>query len=286
MLKITELGFPSQANDLVLYGIRDKQYVSNLDRDAQIADRRKLLEIAIQVRSSIYGPNDHRLAPFIRQYGDEFEAGGNLDEAKKQIERSFVVAKPITDDIRASQQIELAQFYLRHQMREKMYESFNSAVALCHGHISNSVARNFSYITKAYSTSSYGGNPEKMISTLLANGDDDVVAILDPQIDVLVNNYIDSGSLSRAEKLLRQRVDTSDNCKSDPNGNEWRLRLSDTLLALGRDAESNKLFDQVRSATALTGGSVAQMVSKREELLERLGKAGQAKSSQQKATGH
>jgi hypothetical protein len=125
-----------------------------------------------------------------------------------------------------------------------------------------------------------------MISTLLANGDDDVVATLDPQIDALVNNYIDSGSLSRAEKLLRQRVETSDKCKSDPNGNEWRLRLSDTLLALGRDAESNKLFDQVRSATALAGGSAAQLVTRRQELLERLGKAGPIKSSQHAATGH
>ncbi len=284
LLKITELRFPSQADSLVLDGIRDREYFSHLDREAQIADRKKLWELAIRVRSSIYGANDYRLAPFIRQYGGEFEAGENVVEAEKQIRRSFDLTKPLNDDIKAAQQIELAQFYLRHQMREKMNDAFNSAVTLCRGHISMNVAYNFSSLTKAFSTSSYGGNPEKMISTLLANGDDYVVALLDPQIDELVNNYLDSGSLSRAEKLLRQRVEASDRCKSDPNAHEWRLRLSDTLLAQGRDAESNKLFDQVRNATALAGGSVAQMVSKREQLLERLGKAGQLQSSKQAAT--
>jgi hypothetical protein len=111
-----------------------------------------------------------------------------------------------------------------------------------------------------------------MISTLLANGSDQVVLNLDPQIDALVNSYIDSGSLSRAEKLLRQRVEATERCKSDPRANEWRLRLSDTLLALGHDAESNKLFEQVRNSVALSGGSVNQLITNREELLQRLGK--------------
>jgi hypothetical protein len=272
LLAITEFKFPSQADSLVLDGVRDRQFYSHLDRDSQIADRQKLLGIAIQFRSKIYGANDYRLASFVRQYGQEFEAGGNIVEAEKQMRRAFELTKPLNDDIKASQQIELAQFYLRHEMRDKMDDSFHNAIAICNGHISMSVAQNFSFLTRAYSTSSYGGNPEKMISTLLANGSDQVVLNLDPQIDALVNSYIDSGSLSRAEKLLRQRVEATERCKSDPRANEWRLRLSDTLLALGHDAESNKLFEQVRNSVALSGGSVNQLITNREELLQRLGK--------------
>jgi len=158
--------------------------------------------------------------------------------------RSFDLTKPLTDNVRASQEIELAQFYLRHQMRDKMNESFNKAVVLCHGHIAQNVAYNFSFLTSAYTTSSYGGNPEDMFTTLLAN-----------------------------------------KCTNDINGNVWRLRLSDTLLAQGRDAESNKLFEQVRSATILAGGSTDQMVSNREALLERLGKAGNSQAPNQSPSG-
>lgn len=274
LVRITEIMFPAQSENLVLNGIRDRQYHSHLDRDAQVADRRKLLEIAIRVCSSSYGSNDSRLAPLVREYSHELEASENLAEAEKQMRRSFSLAKPQTDEVRASQEIELAQFYLRHQMREKMQDSFNKALALCHGHITQSVAYNFSFLTSAYNTSSYGGNPEEMILTLLANGGDEILAKLDPQIDTLVNNYISSGSISRAEKVIRKRVEASEKCKNDPNANVWRLRLSDTLLALGQDNESNRLFEDVRNATVLAGGSVEHIMSNRKDLLERLGKAG------------
>jgi hypothetical protein len=279
LVQLTDQKFPADAESMVLNGIRDRQYGSQLDREAQIADRKKLLEIAIKVCSSIRGADDRRLAPLIRQYGNEFEAGDDVTEAEKYMRRSFDLTRPLTDEIKASQQIELAQFYLRHQMREKMNDAFNNAIALCHGHIPQSVAYSFSFLTRAYSTSSYGGNPEKMISTLLANGDDDLIRILEPQIDTMVNNYISSGSLSRAENLIRQRVNASERCKNDPDANAWRVRLSDTLLAMGREAESDKLFEQVRAATVLAGGSVTQIESHRAELLERLGKGGSKRTS-------
>jgi hypothetical protein len=278
LLRTSETKSPNPSNELdreISTAINDRRYNRSGSQGNQ-ADQKKLWKTALDIRSSVRGENDKSLDPLLRQYASACEASKDIIEAEKSYLKANALTADNSADAVAISDILLAQFYLRQSMFEKADKSWNKAEKATRGGMSKSVAGIFAQLVDNYKKLSRVADVEKMITVLLAHGGDSIVEQLDPQVEDLVSGYIGSGALPKAEALLVKRVNASGTCVEDAAANDWRLKLSDVYLALGREPESNKLFDQVKSITALQGGSVEQILEKRASLLERLGKKDQS----------
>ncbi|MBS2008043.1 MAG: hypothetical protein JST01_13435 [Cyanobacteria bacterium SZAS TMP-1] len=225
----------------------------------------------IDTRASVRGDNDPSLTMPLIYYAEACEIANDLNEAEKARIRA-VSLEPDTDtSSRITWQIDLAMFYLRHGMRQKADNAWHQAEQMAHGLINDNSASGFLGLADDYKRMGLNDDREKIITTLLALGGNCVVKVFDPSIEELVSGYITSGSLAKAENLLRRRVEASSTCTADANSNEWRIKLSDLYLAMGRTDESNKLYQKVLAVEALAGHSTETIRKNRADLLTRLG---------------
>jgi tetratricopeptide (TPR) repeat protein len=232
---------------------------------------KKAWQKVIDIRASVRGRNDSSLALPIRHYADACEAAGDIDESEKAQLRAMAL-EPKTDVTNATiWQVQLGEFYLRHDMPEKADAAWHKAERMAHEGINEWEAREFVDLAEHYRKAGRTEDMEKVITAMLADGGNDVMKAFDPKIDDLVSGYISSGSLARAENLLKKRVEASSTCTADADSKDWRIKLSDLYLAMGRIDESNKLYQQVLASEALMAQPTESIRSHRATLLAQLG---------------
>lgn len=257
--------FDRQVSDAITYGAR---FGSSSDADT----RKKLARIAIELATSTFGANSAHLYPLVLIYASSCESSGDIAEAEKQYLRADSLLSDRSVDSKLDQQFRLAQFYLRHNMLDKAQAAYDAGEKLCGGLVSQNQARTFAYYLEQYRKYASGADVDRLVSRMLAMGGDGMCRELDPKLQSIVDGYIDSGALKKAELLLRKRVKASDTCTTDLMANDWRMKLSDVLLALGQESQSNQIYNEVKGAVALQGGSVDYLIQQRAALLARLGK--------------
>ncbi len=268
----------SDLSDAIDTWCRRRRY----DRDNAGADKsddrgKSLWKKVIECRTAVRGPNDKSLMGPLSRYASTCEASGDIAEAEqymlrvKDLQQGDVTSNAIAE-------LNIAHFYLRHNMFEKFQAAWQKADKLMQGHISQPVARSFVYLIEQCRKSGRTSDAEAIINTLLAEGGDAVIEALDPIIEDLVDLYIRSGHTAKAQALIEKRVKASANATEDFTHNDWRLKLSDTYLSTGRAAESNKIFKEVLASRALQGVSNDAILVQRAALLRRLGMVKEAQS--------
>jgi tetratricopeptide (TPR) repeat protein len=239
-----------------------------------VDESRKLPELAwkkvIDVRTAVRGTNDHSLKAPLSNYAGACEANGDIGES----EQSWLRVNALDHNnaiLHGTSELNLADFYLRQKMFDKFETAWKEAITAEQGHISEGVARGFASLIENCKRLNRTADEQVIIIALLDKGGNSVVKALDPTLQSIVDGYIRSGDLTRAEALVKRRLQASATCTEDFTCNDWRLRLSDIYLSTGRKAESDKLFQQVSASLALQGISTETILQRRADLLQRLG---------------
>ncbi|MBS1954213.1 MAG: hypothetical protein JST89_08505 [Cyanobacteria bacterium SZAS-4] len=236
-------------------------------------DEKQFWKNAIEIRSAIRGANDPSLQPLLQSYVSACEKSGDVAEAEKTFVRLATLKNKDSDDADYANvrvQLDLTTFYLRHSMPEKAVAAYNKAMALSNGHKSQKMVSQLLSLASEFKSHSNAGISDKIIIDLLNSGGDQTVQAVDGTLNTLVSGYLNSFDLVKAQTLLAKRVEASKSCSNDQSANRWRLKLSDVDLALGQDAESNKLFEQVKTLTALSNGDVNKLNEDRQKLIQTL----------------
>jgi len=270
VLKIAELN-TDETRDLDRMIIETLGYRQH-GRSAAQGERDMCAKI-LSIRESVRGKDDPSLIPLVDRYASACEAAHEIDKAEAAYLRADSLGKNDDPGVKAGRQVDLAQFYLRHGMFDKADAAWRTGEKLLDGTVNQWTARGFLNLADQYNKAGHQGEMDAIISTLLADGGDDVVSAFDPKLSELVNGYFASFSFVRAEDLIQKRIKASAKCTSDTAASDWRLKLSDLYLATGRLDESNKLFDQVMASVALQGRSTDYLKEKRAQLLLNLGRA-------------
>ncbi|MBS1998955.1 MAG: tetratricopeptide repeat protein, partial [Cyanobacteria bacterium SZAS LIN-2] len=281
--------FESRFTDLIEAGERNKigeatdrdRVISDTvryfgDRAKNSLDTKKQWRKVIDMRASVYGKDAPVLAPPLRNYADACEAAGDINEAEKSLLRAMAVEDKSDKASAVIWQVRVAEFYLRNNMPEKAEPAWCKAKLMTNAAAGEWEAREFMDLSDQYKRAGRNADMEKIITAMLAIGGDNVVKAFDPKIDELVSGYIASGSLDKAENLLKQRVGASSRCSADVDSKDWRIKLSNLYLATGRAGESNKIYQDVLSSAALAGQATDAIRKNRADLLARLGKTDEA----------
>lgn len=237
-------------------------------------ERKRLCLLEYNLTANLFGATSERLIPFVNMYASICESEHDLDEAERQIKKADLLYRDQSDSAKAYRQVQLAEFYLRHNKIEKADAAIANAQRISSARVNSNLARSYAHYLDQYRRVAKNTEYEKLVNEMLAISGDELIKSIDPQIESLANDYISSGSLARAEMLVRKRINASSLCRSDYAATDWRLKLSEILLAMNRDAESKKIFDEVKTSTALQGGSPNALIERRAALLDRLGKKG------------
>jgi hypothetical protein len=258
------------ANALRTYRSRSRSYLGSGDEESQI--ELDCWKTAIDIRSSIRGENDPSLADFYREYGNACEQNKDLDGAEKAFLRAQALNPDKSPDGLACSQIRIAHYYLQRNMNDKAAEYLNKAEKTAGKQMSRNFVSQLQALSDEYIRRSHPADAEKITTYLLEIGGDEVLQEVDRSLSQIIEGYINSFDFTKAQSLLLKRIEATKTCSNDHSAARWRLKLSDVDLAMGQDAESNKLFDQVKTNTALLGGDVDKLIANRAKLIETLKK--------------
>ncbi|MFN8551732.1 MAG: tetratricopeptide repeat protein [Candidatus Obscuribacterales bacterium] len=266
------------------FGSMQYATLPQMSRPRSTFDAAQFWKMAIDIRSSVRGANSPELVPLLQSYASACEST-DFSEAEKTYLRLSQITNKEDSDAEARAQLDMANLYIRHKMDDKAIAAYRKAFEVAKNHMSRQMASQFLSVASQYNRQSTSTVHIEAIKDLLSIGGDDVVQEVDNHLGSIVNSYISSFDLTRAQALLRMRLDASKTCTSDNQANHWRLKLSEVDLALGEEAESNRLFDQVKVTYALTGQNVDKLIEDRKKLIDALKSNKQATISNSTKTG-
>lgn len=224
----------------------------------------------IDARTRERGPNEHSLSRLYFNYASACEQSGELEEAEKAFLQAQTLLHSRDAWESASALLSLASFYLRHRMLEKAESAWQTARSLDRDNNYFDTARGFIDLVTEYEKANRVADSERLLFSLLEDGGQNIVKAFEPKLESIYCDYLRTCQFEQAEKLVQLRLKASANCRSDLNALDWRLKLSDLCLVLGRVQESEKIFMQIVAANALQGIPSQLLIRNREELKERL----------------
>lgn len=260
--------------------------VMNFGTARESFDDKEFWKTAIEIRSSVRGPNDASLYSLLERYVNACEQNNEIAEAEHTYLRLLTLKNKDSADAEVKVQVDLARFYLRHSMQDKAEAAYHKALSLSKNQVTRKSVSQLLSLASDFKGHSRAALSDEIIIDLLASGGDETVQSVDSTLNAVVSGYLNSFQLTKAQALLVKRVEASKTCSNDHQANHWRLKLSDIDLALGQEAESNRLFDQVKTTMALTNGNVDKLLEDRKKLIETLKTNKQSQPSTQKTNNN
>ncbi|HEY9677503.1 MAG TPA: hypothetical protein V6C76_05815 [Drouetiella sp.] len=273
-LKRNGSGSNRAAFDRRLATALDRPGRSNLDA----SDKRRCLMTVIELSSGASGEGAAAMRPWLYRYALLCEADGNITETKKYFDKLLALPADNSNVYVAFEDLrKIRQFYVSHSMSEqvdlvsdKMRDTLMSGARQSSNSVGSMLGQYLNLEPKP--------DTDSVVASLLSIGGDNVMTVIDPFIHKSVDQEISNGEFAKAEKGLQARIAASSTCRSDMALNDWKISLSEVLLAQNKVDESTRLFEQVRKVVALQDGDVNTLLFNRSRLLTKLGKIEEAKA--------
>lgn len=224
---------------------------------------------------------DKSVARFYEMYAYACDAAGDPNTAEEYFIKSASLF-PSDVYLVTNANLNLARLYLKSNQLDKSERAWKSALALQQGSIQNRFDRTFVSLAKSYRDKGRITESDRLLDAILLNANDETVREIDPLLEEIVNGLATAGNFSRQEDLLKKRIAASAKCSNDAANIEWRFRLSDLYLVTGREEESNNLFKEIETSLVLQGASPSNLIYRRMQMLERLGKSNAVAKLRQK----
>ncbi|MBS1954215.1 MAG: hypothetical protein JST89_08515 [Cyanobacteria bacterium SZAS-4] len=272
LYRITEGKRAGDQQELIEHFSSIPNMQEHIDLDGHF-DKMKFFKSAVEIRAAARGQNDPSLYRLLDEYGRECELHNDLADAEKayvQMSNLNSSSKEPRNSLRAK--VRLARFYVDHNQFDKAEALWPELSKMINPKMHSSVAGEFTWLASEYIKAARLPEADKITSALLAAGGDTIVSSVHSVAEKLIESYTNSLSFEKAQTLLIKRVKASDTCERDWASSLVRLELSNIDLALGQEAESKKLFDEVKKSTALKGLDLDKMIADRAKLEEALKK--------------
>ena len=225
------------------------------------------------------GKDSPTLASFLQRYANACITVKDLPEAEKALERICALdykSNGSSPDTIFYEKLNLAQFYLRHNMLTKASSTWQAAEQQIDMPLSDSLTVKFCHLASQYKEAGHEDQMLAIYTKLLSRSGDAVLKNLDDPLEQLVKAYFSGFSYAQAENLIKLRLAASAKSHHDGNAVYWRVKQSDLDLATGRIVESKKIFDDVLANLALQGISTNSLRDDRAKLLQQLGRSAES----------
>ncbi|MFN8551734.1 MAG: hypothetical protein U0103_09615 [Candidatus Obscuribacterales bacterium] len=239
-----------------------------------VFDRAKLLKSLIDIGTSIRGAKDQSLYWYLEQYADECKTQNRFPEARAALDRMAQLNPSTTDKWQSAlvAKVHLATLCVNFGMLDKSDSMLPSLLSEIKPGFDTMAAHEFGQLAYGYISAARLADADKITSALLEVANDSILSAIGSVSAKLVEAYTLNMSFDKARALLIKRVAASERCERDYEATVVRLQLSNIDLALGDEAESNRLFEQVKKLTALRGSDMERLLTDRAKLIDALKK--------------
>lgn len=233
-----------------------------------VAQRMQIWQAVIDLRRKTLGQNDPALFDPLQRYARACESGGNMSEAENAFKQCLQIQKNPSDSDSNAAAISLLLFYVRNGMLSKQDEVL--PLLKLSGKGSKSVARQLCTAAGNLAKNASAKDWDRLVDYVEANAGSNLPDY-DEFLQLCLDKYTNSGKLDRVQSLLERRVAFSHDLVDDPDVSDFREKLSNLYLSLGRTADSQNLFKNVVATKALQGASTHAVRERRSQFMERIG---------------
>jgi hypothetical protein len=261
-----KLGDPEKLTNSVLSAQYNQKTLAPDDH----FDQKSFLKTAIDIRASIRGSEDSSLEQLLDNYARECEMQNDFAEAERAYRWKTTLKAGKAPDSQIRSKIQLAQFYVREGKFDQAKSSWVDLETYARAPMSPLVLHAFYELATEYKNVGRIAGADMVVTAMLNVGGDPMMSTFSRLVEELATNYQSTFNFKRAQTLLSNRVKASDTCNQDRTGSYARLQLSNLDYALGKVAESDTLFEQVKTKMALNGEDTTKLLADRNKMIEAL----------------